>query len=95
MEATSPRECASTRMGQRRSGEGSTFCVKGNQIITQRWSTKMQNYNTVQAELLSFQKAIDHATNLPQQPIAILVDNQASVLAADNLKSRNPIARTI
>ncbi|GBN27879.1 hypothetical protein AVEN_161852-1, partial [Araneus ventricosus] len=48
-----------------------------------------------QAEILALQKAIDYTTNLPQQLITILVDNQASVLVAANPKGRNPIARTI
>ncbi|GBN43737.1 hypothetical protein AVEN_49869-1 [Araneus ventricosus] len=66
------------------------------QIITHRWSTKIQNYNSeFQAELLALQKAIDYATTIPQQPITTLVDNQASVLAVDNPKSTNPVARTI
>ncbi|GBN73001.1 hypothetical protein AVEN_66646-1, partial [Araneus ventricosus] len=48
-----------------------------------------------QAEILALQKAIDYTTNLPQQPITILVNNQASVLVAANSKGRNPVARTI
>ncbi|GBM12778.1 hypothetical protein AVEN_247563-1 [Araneus ventricosus] len=84
-------------MGQRRRVERALHSVSWkNQIITHRWTTKMQNHTSVfQAELLALQKAIDYATNLPQQPTTILVDNQASVLMAANPKSRNPLARTI
>ncbi|GBM43527.1 hypothetical protein AVEN_96189-1 [Araneus ventricosus] len=39
--------------------------------------------------------AADHATNLPHQPITILVDNQANVQAAANPRSRNTTAREI
>ncbi|GBL88478.1 hypothetical protein AVEN_159070-1 [Araneus ventricosus] len=42
-----------------------------------------------------FVEAIDYATNLPQQPITILVDNQASALTEANLESGNTIARII
>ncbi|GBM36129.1 hypothetical protein AVEN_179121-1 [Araneus ventricosus] len=57
---------------------------------------KLYEYNTVfQAELLALKNATDHATSLPHQPIAILVNNQASVPAAVNPRSRNITAREI
>ncbi|GBN50987.1 hypothetical protein AVEN_138668-1, partial [Araneus ventricosus] len=50
-----------------------------------RWLAKLQDYNTVlQAELL----ALKHAAE-SHQPITILVDNQASVQAAANPRSRD------
>ncbi|GBL99154.1 hypothetical protein AVEN_64143-1 [Araneus ventricosus] len=90
------RERLYTDRSKTDSGVDDAFCVMENQIITHRWSTKMQNYNSVfQTELSAIQKAIYYVTNLPQQPITILVGNQASVLAATTPKSRNLIMRTI
>ncbi|GBM76039.1 hypothetical protein AVEN_53912-1 [Araneus ventricosus] len=61
-------------------GVGAEFCVWSGQNIVYRWLAKLQDYNTVfQAELLALKHATDHAANLSNQPITILVDNQASV----------------
>ncbi|GBM84962.1 hypothetical protein AVEN_120225-1 [Araneus ventricosus] len=46
-----------------------------------------------QSELLALKHATDHETSLPHQ--SILVDNQASVQAAANPRSRNTTAREI
>ncbi|GBM77654.1 hypothetical protein AVEN_226042-1 [Araneus ventricosus] len=48
-----------------------------------------------QAELLALKYATDHATSLPHQPITIVMDNQASVQATANPRSRNTTAREI
>ncbi|GBL83609.1 hypothetical protein AVEN_196433-1 [Araneus ventricosus] len=50
-----------------KSGAGAAFCVMENQIITRRWSTKMQNYNLVfQAELLAINYATTSHSNQSQ-----------------------------
>ncbi|GBM01890.1 hypothetical protein AVEN_219007-1 [Araneus ventricosus] len=48
-----------------------------------------------EAELLTLKQATDHATSLPHQPIIITVDNQASVQASANPRSRITTARDI
>ncbi|GBM59544.1 hypothetical protein AVEN_63059-1 [Araneus ventricosus] len=77
-------------------GVGAEFYVWPEQNIVYRFFEKLQDYNTVfQAELLALKHTTDHATTLPHQPIAILLDNQASVQAAANPRSRNTTARDI
>ncbi|GBL96189.1 hypothetical protein AVEN_118736-1 [Araneus ventricosus] len=77
-------------------GVGAASCVWSEQNIVYRWLAKLQDYNTFfQAELLAFKHATDLSTSLPHQPITILVDNQASVQAAANSRSRNTTAREI
>ncbi|GBN93220.1 hypothetical protein AVEN_216940-1 [Araneus ventricosus] len=81
---------------QTEKGVGATFYVWSGQNIIYRWLAKLQDYKTVfQAELLALKLATDHATSLPHQPITILVDNQASVIAAANPRSKNTTAREI
>ncbi|GBN18357.1 hypothetical protein AVEN_268157-1 [Araneus ventricosus] len=61
-------------------GVGVAFCVWSEQNIVNSRLAKLQDYNTVfQAKLL----ALKHATD---QPITILVDNQASAQAAATLE---------
>ncbi|GBM75475.1 hypothetical protein AVEN_54075-1 [Araneus ventricosus] len=77
-------------------GVGVAFCVWSEQNIVSRWLAKLQDYNIVfQAELLALKHATDHVTSLLHQPITILVDNQASVQAAANVRSRNTTAKEI
>ncbi|GBM03546.1 hypothetical protein AVEN_95431-1 [Araneus ventricosus] len=77
-------------------GVGAAFCVLSGQTIAYRWLAKLQDYNSVfQAEHLALKHATDHAISLPHQPITILMDNQASVQAAANPRSRNTTAKEI
>ncbi|GBM58556.1 hypothetical protein AVEN_234008-1, partial [Araneus ventricosus] len=51
--------------------------------------------NPGEAGLLALKHATDHATSLPNQPVTILVDKQASVQAEANPRSINTAAREI
>ncbi|GBM41921.1 hypothetical protein AVEN_142899-1 [Araneus ventricosus] len=55
----------------------------------------MSNNTVFQAELPASKHATDHATSLPHQPTTILVDNQESIQAAANPRSRNTTSREI
>ncbi|GBN19763.1 Putative protein in type-1 retrotransposable element R1DM [Araneus ventricosus] len=78
-------------------GVGAAYCIFKNKIITHQWKGQLQKYNTVfQAEITALREAIQYASeNLKDHQVKVYVDNQASLYAIANPKTKEQIARQI
>ncbi|GBM07978.1 Putative protein in type-1 retrotransposable element R1DM [Araneus ventricosus] len=76
-------------------GVGAAFCVFINNILQHVWKGQLSLHNTVfQAELSAIKEAIKYAVDFHKnQQVKIFADNQASIKAISNPKSKSTIAR--
>ncbi|GBM53317.1 Putative protein in type-1 retrotransposable element R1DM [Araneus ventricosus] len=78
-------------------GVGAAYCVYNNKILTHQWKGQLHKHNTVfQAELTALKEAIQYASeNLKNQQVKVYIDNQASLYAIANPKTKAQMVRQI
>ncbi|GBM27967.1 hypothetical protein AVEN_20581-1 [Araneus ventricosus] len=73
-------------------GVGEAFCVMEDGMITQRWSRKLRDENTI-FQVSSSERS--YSIRHPHQPIKILTDNKDGIQASSNPKTHNATARQV